>query len=269
MCLILLAHRVDPKYPFVLAANRDEFFARPTRQAQFWDEQPSTKNLLAGKDLELGGTWLGINKQGRFAAVTNIRDPSQQSKPPRSRGELCLNFLKGSESAQQYLQSLQGDLHLYAGFNLLIGDGDKLFYLHNHGVHANTSSGNKFTELPPGVYGLSNGLLNAPWPKISKGVKGLQNLIDQSGEPSTDSLIALMQDRQQADDNELPETGVSLELERQLSPAFISNPQRQYGSRCSSAIIVDDKRQMRFSELNYDSRGEPTERHFYRFKLAH
>jgi len=258
MCLILFAHQCHPKYPLVVAANRDEFFRRPTAQAHWWDRN-SEIAVLAGKDLELGGTWMGISRSGRFAAVTNIRDPSQTSAKPKSRGLLCADYLFGCLPPQDYLATLATSLQDFAGFNLLLGDGDNLYYLNN-----GANQDNAVRSLPPGVFGLSNGLLDAPWPKVTKGKQGLQQLLTKPT-LDTDSLITLMADRNQANDGELPDTGVPLELERTLSAAFISNAQRLYGTRCSTALLMHADKQIRFSEQNYDSAGQAEQRHFYQF----
>lgn len=259
MCLILIAHQADSRYPLVVAANRDEFFARPTRQANFWPDAESAIPLLAGKDLRAGGTWLGMTATGRFAAVTNIRDPSQTEPKARSRGELTLDFLQGGASPAQYAAALSQQFDDYAGFNLLLGDREDLYYLNNH--HK------VMARLQPGVYGLSNGLLDAPWPKIVTGRTALQSMLNDAGQLSTDQLIALMTNPTEAPDEALPATGVSRELERKLSSMFIRNPERDYGTMCSTAIIVDAQRNCRFSEQNYTDTGDPETAHFYQFKL--
>jgi uncharacterized protein with NRDE domain len=258
MCLILFAHQAVPDYPLVVAANRDEFFARPSRHADFWSDQNQQQEILAGKDLVAGGTWLGITRSGRFAAVTNIRDPSQREHKPRSRGELTLHFLRGTQSPEHYCSKLAADFDQFAGYNLLVGDQGSLYYVNNfEGTIA---------ALEPGVYGLSNGLLNSPWPKVSRGQAKLESLLQLPQSLDTDALIDIMADRQQAADAELPNTGVPIELERQLSSTFIFNPDRQYGTRCSTAIIQGHAAAgtpTRFAELNFDANGAATSRHFF------
>lgn len=260
MCLILFAYQTDPRYSLVVAANRDELFARPTQQAMFWKDDNSGREILSGKDLLAGGTWLGMSRQGHFAAVTNIRDPLQTEKKPKSRGELTKRFLAGTTTAEEYSNSLSGDFGLFAGYNLLVGDGHSLWYINNFESIVQ--------QLEPGYYGLSNGILNSDWPKITHGKQALEKLVADPGSLSTDSLIDIMNSRERASDADLPDTGVAVELERILSSAFIENPERQYGTLCSTAIITETGGQCRFSEQNYNDRGQRGERHFYDFTLA-
>jgi len=259
MCLIIIAFKADPRYPLVVAANRDEFFTRETAQADFWTGESSTQQVLAGRDLVAGGTWLGISRSGRFAAVTNIRDPSQTKPGSRSRGELCRNFLAGEESPQQYCDSLRPTFAEFAGYNLLIGDAISLIYVNNQQEN--------ICEVEPGIHGLSNGLLNSAWPKVEQGKRSLQTLLDSKQDLGTDHLIAMMNDRSQAADIDLPDTGVAIELERKLSAAFIQNTERHYGTLCSSAVIFDDSGEIRFSEQNYDESGAKTECHYYHLQI--
>ncbi len=259
MCLILFAHQFESRYPLVVAANRDELYSRPSRHADFWPKTEVSKQLLAGKDLQAGGTWLGLGANGRFAAVTNIRDPSQPERKIRSRGELTLDFLQGNSSPEDYSGQLQTRFDEYAGFNLLIGDRESLFYLNNlHRVRE---------RLSAGVYGLSNGLLNSPWPKVSRGRRQLQQLLQSTADLTTDQLLAIMNDRTEAPDSELPDTGIPIELERKLSSAFIHNSERRYGTLCSTAIIVDANQQCRFSEQNFSDTGNATAAHYYEFSF--
>lgn len=259
MCLIIFAYQADSRYSLVVAANRDEFFSRSSRDAEFWKDNGSHSRILGGKDLVAGGTWLGLTTSGRFAAVTNIRDPSQAERKPKSRGELSLNFLAGTETPAAYCQSLGSHFNQYAGYNLLIGDGNEMFYLNNLEAELH--------QLVPGIYGLSNGQLNSPWPKIEHGRQQLKLLLDCDAELTTDQLIPMMGNRTQAKDTDLPDTGIPLELERRLSSAFIQNPERQYGTRCSTAIIVASNGETRFSEQNYDESGNRAAAHFFKFNL--
>jgi len=257
MCLIIFAHQLDRRYPLVLAANRDEFFNRATDQANFWVGSESTQAILAGKDLMAGGTWLGVTKTGRFAAVTNIRDPSQLEQKPRSRGELTLNFLAGHQSPHEYCDLLSERFDEFAGYNLLVGDKQTMYYVNN--------LEQKLWQLDAGLYGLSNGLLNSSWPKVNQGRSELQHLLEAEQPLTTDRLIAMMNNRTRASDEELPDTGLPVELESKLSAAFIQNPQRRYGTRCSTAIIIESTGDTRFTEQNYDDFGNATERHFFQF----
>lgn len=255
MCLIIFAHQALDRYPLVVAANRDEFFTRETAEAAFWSSDHP--DVLGGRDLLAGGTWLGLSRQGRFAAVTNIRDPSQLEVKPRSRGELTREFLTGAQSARDYCRDLEQHFDDYAGYNLLVSDGRDLCYVNNlHG---------RIEVLEPGIYGLSNGLLNNDWPKVRRGRERLASLLEQPELLKTDALLGLMADRQPASDDELPDTGVPLELERKLSSAFIHNPERLYGTRCSSAVILSAEGRHRFSERNFDDQGETGSSHYFQF----
>lgn len=226
MCLILVAYRYHPKYELVLAANRDEYYDRPTAPMAFWEDAP---DLLAGRDLAAGGTWFGITRQGRFAAITNYRDPSALRPDAPSRGPLVSDYLRDRESAWDYLQSLLPRAALYNGFNLLLGDTAGLFYYSNQGGAPQA--------LEPGLYGLSNHLLGTPWPKVRRGLEGLAALLDETTELDTEALLRLLEDRRRAPDHLLPNTGVDLEWERLLSPLFIESP--NYGTRSSTILRID------------------------------
>ncbi|SDO53720.1 NRDE family protein [Pseudomonas jinjuensis] len=229
MCLIVFAWRPGHTIPLVVAANRDEFYARPTLPLAAWEEAPA---LYAGRDLEAGGTWLGIAPGGRFAALTNIRDPGQPVGA-RSRGELVAGFLLGSEAPLEYLHHVQRRAGEYSGFNLLVGDARQLCYF-------NPRTGLP-RELEAGVHGLSNAALDTPWPKLERARAALRESLAQ---PDTDSLLALLADTQRPEDERLPETGVGLATERLLSSVFIAS--QNYGTRASTALIVhaDGRREM-------------------------
>jgi uncharacterized protein with NRDE domain len=259
MCLIFIGHRSHKDMPLIVAANRDEFFARETRQAHCWDD-----GVIAGRDGRAGGTWLGIGPNLRFAAITNRRGNAPR-EGIRSRGELTANFLRGSATPADYAASIAENGQDYAGFNLLIGDADSLYYLNNE-VQATPR------ELAPGYYGLSNGVLDEPWPKVSKGKQRFQELASQASSLTTDRLIELMDDREKAPDHELPSTGLSLALERRLSSAFIQNEKgasedvlgvQDYGTLCSTALLFTREGERRFHERNYDAEGRPTQSHFF------
>ena len=259
MCLILFSHQAESRFPLVVAANRDELYSRPTRPADFWPDSESATAVLAGKDLLAGGTWLGITRGGRFAAVTNIRDPSQAEQKARSRGELTLGFLQDSSSPGEFSAQVQSRFGEYAGFNLLVGDRESMYYMNNFE--------NVREELAPGVYGLSNGLLNSPWPKVERGRALLTQMLDADHSPDTDKLLRMMNDRTEAADAELPDTGVPRALERILSSSFIYNPDRSYGTLCSTAIIVDANGNCRFAEQNYNAKGRPAAAQYYEFDM--
>ena len=224
MCLIVFAWKLIPACPLVLAANRDEFFERPTQAASWWDDAP---HVYAGRDLQAGGTWLGTDKRGRFAALTNIRNGSVQRAEARSRGELVADFLRGDLSAKDYLQKLKTSAGDYNGFNLLLGDANAAYWFSNH-------AGSPEQSLEPGIYGLSNGALDTPWPKVLRAKAQFASLLCQ-GAPD-DAYFEMLADTTQASDVRLPDTGVSLEWERRLSPIYIESP--DYGTRASSLLRI-------------------------------
>lgn len=246
MCLILFAHHTHPELPFVVAANRDEFYGRATRPAQFW---PEAGELLAGKDLVAGGTWLGIARNGRFAAITNFREGQRPlDNTALSRGLLTRDFLLGTDTAQHYADQLLVKAHQYSGFNLLIKDSETLIYCSN--------IDSSLTVLPPGYYGLSNHLLNTPWPKVTQGVERLKHNLqnfngDDHGERQglSNALLQMLADPTPAADTELPATGIPLDREKLLSSAFIQTP--QYGTCCSTSVIQTADNQVLFTEKNY------------------
>ena len=231
MCLIVFAWRPGTARPLIVAANRDEFHARPTQALAAWEDAPG---VYAGRDLEAGGTWLGVGPQGRFAALTNIRDP-RQALGPRSRGELVAAFLQGELGVEAYLDLVASRSGQYSGFNLLVGDAGQLGYLHARDAAPRL--------LEPGVYGLSNAGLDTPWPKLVKARSGLEKLLE-SAEP--EQLLSLLADGEPAADSELPETGVGLATERLLSSVFIAS--QNYGTRASTVLIVDDRGRRRMVE---------------------
>lgn len=241
MCLILFAYKIHPKYKFILAANRDEFYERPTASAGFWDDAPY---ILAGRDLALGGTWLGVTKNGRFAAVTNYRNPAQ-SKGKLSRGNLVSDFLRGNDGVWDFLQAVESNANDFTGFNLLVGDFGKVNP--EFAYFSNRRKGIKI--LDAGVYGLSNAFLDTPWQKVLKGKAGLAKIIAEKGEMSLDSLFNLLQDRSFAKDKDLPETGIGLDRERLLSSMFIETP--IYGTRSSCVLLIGNDNSISFSEESF------------------
>ncbi|WHY01245.1 NRDE family protein [Neobacillus sp. DY30] len=228
MCLILFAHKVHPEYRLIVAANRDEFYQRPTAPAHFWEDNPE---ILAGRDLEKMGTWMGVTKKGRFAALTNFRNPNEVTEGKRSRGELVSGALKYDGDIIQYMKSLTRNNEVYPGYNLLAGDGDHLYYYSN--------VGQELGRLTPGIYGVSNHLLNTEWPKVQLGKAGLTEIINNKQSDIVESLLTLLQKADQATDEKLPQTGVSLELERMLSPMFIKS--ENYGTRSSTVLLMSEK----------------------------
>jgi uncharacterized protein with NRDE domain len=235
MCLILFAYRQHVDYPFVVIANRDEYYARPTRHAQWWDDA----DIFAGRDLEAGGTWLGVNHHGHFAAVTNVREPGSMQAGKKSRGELTRGYLSATQTTEEYLQQLAPHDQDYAGFNLMLADQRGLWFYSNrdHGIK----------RIQPGIYGISNGGFDESWPKLSSGKTELATLL--AGNIDETELMAILTDHETAEDHELPTTGVSLDIERLLSSRFIRSP--EYGTRACSVVTIDANNQVRFSEQNY------------------
>ncbi|WP_286913078.1 MULTISPECIES: NRDE family protein [unclassified Pseudomonas] len=238
MCLIVFAWRPGHALPLIVAANRDEFYARPTQALAAWQDAPG---VHAGRDLEAGGTWLGVGPQGRFAALTNIREPGQPLGP-RSRGELVAGFLQGELGVEAYLDQVASRSGQYSGFNLLVGDRDRLGYLHARDAAPQL--------LEAGVYGLSNAGLDTPWPKLVKARTGLEGLLE-SAQPQ--QLLALLADAEPAADSELPETGVGVATEKLLSSVFIAS--QNYGTRASTVLIVDDQGRRRLIERSFGPFG--------------
>lgn len=242
MCLLIFAHQVSDQYPLLLAANRDEFHARPTAVSDFWAEYPE---LLAGKDLEQGGTWMGVTRSGRFAAVTNYRDPARTAAAPRSRGELPMAYLTGTQNPQSYLRELEARAQEYAGFNLLVGDSRSLWYFTN-------SDTLEPQCLAPGIYGLSNARLDTPWPKVTAGKARLQALVD-AGPLSHDALAAVVSDRQLADQRDLNALHLDGSMEPILSAQFIVT--EAYGTRSSSTLRIDAQGHTGWRERSFDTEG--------------
>lgn len=223
MCTLLFAVDSHPRYRLVVAANRDEFYARPTAAAGWWDDAP---DVLAGRDLQAGGTWLGVTRGGRWAALTNIRDPKDVRVGAPSRGALVAEFLRGDAPPADYLRAIEAAR--YAGFNLVVGDAEATWYL--------SQRSDAPRRLAPGVYGVSNGLLGDPWPKVERGKASLRALLARP-EIVAEALLSLLADASPAADAELPDTGVGLALERALSPLFVEMP--GYGTRSSTALTIE------------------------------
>ena len=244
MCLILLALQQHPSYKLILAANRDEYYDRPSAPPAFWNESPG---LLAGRDLRSGGTWLGITKKGRIAAITNYRDPASIKRNAPSRGWLVRDFLVGSEGTMEYLGKVRQEGGKFNGFNLLVGVRDELCWYSNR-------SG-EIAKLSRGLHGISNRLLDTPWPKVIRGTQGISQILGKDVEISTEILFDLLQDRTQASEEILPDTGVGIEWERILSPVFIVSP--TYGTRSSTLILIDKKDQVTFIDRTFNSHRQP------------
>jgi uncharacterized protein with NRDE domain len=257
MCLVLVVWRVHPLYPCLVAANRDEFHTRPAARAEWWRDHPQ---ILAGRDLTAGGTWLGLTRTGRFAALTNYRDPEQRRTGAPgivtpSRGALVTAMLESGASVAEGLAYLRGVGANYNAFNLIFSDGERL------GIYESVLRQGR--ELGPGIYGLSNHLLDTPWPKVQNAKSRLESaLLEMAG---TAPLLALLRDDRPAPDAQLPQTGVSLEWERLLSSAFVRAP--DYGTRCSTIIRIDTRRRAYFDEWSWDCVGADIGRISLRFEL--
>ena len=243
MCLILFACNAHPDYRLILAANRDEFYDRPSAPADFWNSHPQ---MLAGMDLKEKGTWLGVTKEGKFAAITNYRDPASWKADAPSRGKLVSRYLTGSAGPEKYLRNVVKKADIYNGFNLLLGDGADLFVYSNRG---------NIQKLSPGIYGLSNELLDAPWPKVRRGKKLLKKALAQKGTELEEALFELLSDRAAPPDRNLPDTGIGLEWERLLSTMFIKSP--VYGTRSSTLLFIGKNRRVKLIEKIYNGEEEP------------
>lgn len=237
MCLILFAYECHERYKLIVAANRDEIYQRPSLALAYWPDSP---NILAGRDLEGQGTWLGINTQGRWAALTNFRDPFYQISDPLTRGRLVSGYLRENEPPRQYLAKVSEERRNYRPFNLLVGDLETLYYY--------SPLKNRLTEIEPGVHGLSNSFLDTPWPKVRKGKRLLADFLKQQV-ILPQELLELLMDQEVFEDHHLPDTGVGIEWERLLSSIYITSP--TYGTRASSVLLVDRNNHVSFIERSF------------------
>jgi uncharacterized protein with NRDE domain len=236
MCLIFISINQHPRYKLVVAANRDEFYNRRTAPANFWEDAPE---ILGGRDLEAGGTWLGVNRRGGISMITNYRDPKNINPSAPSRGKLVSDFLNSDVGGAQYLRNIKEPAS-YNGFNLITGSVNKLYYFSNYreGI----------SELESGLFGLSNHLLDTPWPKVTKGKQMMQDLLRNPFD--TKDLFQLLSNEGIASDDMLPDTGIGIVRERALSAMFIKSP--GYGTRCSTVILVDYDNKLSFTERVYN-----------------
>jgi len=234
MCLIVFAFKNHPRFDLIFAANRDEFYGRPTRAAQFWDDHPT---MLAGKDLSGGGTWMGINRRGQFAALTNFRDPSISKENAPSRGEIVINYLKQKKNPTAFLKQLHSRSAKYMGFNILAGTPAGVMHYSNQENTINT--------VEAGVHGLSNHLLDTPWPKVKRAKSGLKTLLSQASFEE-EALFDILRHDRPAPNNELPDTGIPDDLEKQISPVFIKG--EEYGTRSSTILLIDKSGTVTFEE---------------------
>lgn len=253
MCLLLLSLRTNPNYKLILAANRDEFYERPTALLHNWEDQPE---LFAGKDLKENGTWLGITKKGKISAITNYRDMSKIINDAPTRGKLVTDFLLNDMSTEKYSDVLLEKAGIYNGYNLIYGNIDTLYYFSN--------INKKRVRLSTGIYGLSNHLLDSPWPKVVKS-KNIFTKILEEPNPPKEKLFDLLRDDEIYPDESLPETGLGKELERMVSPIFTVT--EKYGTRCSSVILVDMDNNVEFTERSYNNKDKDLTTNSFSFKI--
>jgi len=248
MCLLVLAWRCHPRHRLVVAANRDEFHARAAAPLGPWDP-PSV--VIGGRDLLAGGAWFAVDTRRRFGIVTNFREFGRRRRSAPSRGGLIPAYLSGDLAPGEYLRQLETDAPGYAGFNLLVGDGNTLWYASNRA--------DQFArELPPGIYGLSNEFLDTPWPKLLRVRARFTRLLEEprsaGGERLADGLFEMLADREPAPPDTVPPGDLSPEWARKLSAPFVLDP--SYGTRCSTVLTIGDET-LRFTERRFDAAGSP------------
>ena len=254
MCLIVFANNHHPHYRLVLGANRDEYRDRPTDPAGYWADHPQ---VLAGRDRQAGGTWLGVTRDGKVAAVTNYRDPRQQTVDPPSRGRLVADYLTGTMDIAAFQSLLNRDGDIYDGFNLLYGTVDQLYYFTNRGG----SSG----PIQAGIHALSNHLLDTRWPKVLVARKRLETTLAMTAfEP--DDIFTALADPAPFADTLLPDTGIGLERERGLSPLFIEGS--VYGTRSTTVVLIDRDNHVTFRERCFDDHHQVTADTQFEFRIA-
>jgi uncharacterized protein with NRDE domain len=239
MCLIIFGLKAHPRYKLVMIANRDEFYARPSLEAHFWEENAQ---VLAGKDLQAGGTWLGVHKKGRFSALTNYRDPKNIKENAPSRGDLITNYLLDNIDPLKYMFQVQLKAAQYNGFNLLVGDSEDVFYYSNYSK--------SIQKVSSGVHGLSNHLLDTYWYKVALGKEKLENYLNNHQELKVLELLDLLEDESKPEDeSHIQQTGLSIEQEKMLSSMFIRSP--LYGTCCSTVFLWDNNDEITFVEKTY------------------
>jgi uncharacterized protein with NRDE domain len=254
VCLILFANEASSRYQLVLAANRDEFYSRPTAPAGFWEEAP---NILAGRDLKSGGSWMGVTRSGKIAAVTNFRGSGKVWEDAPSRGNLVSDFLMSGESPDVFIDRLRTRARNYNGFNLLLGSAEGLWWYSNQYDEPH--------RIIPGIHGLSNHLLDTPWAKVKRGRRALEDLLVGEKEITPEQVFPILEDHSPAADDELPDTGVGLELERVLSAPFIRT--QDYGTRSSTVLLIEHTGSVTFVERSFNPRDESQKETRYEFRL--
>ncbi|TKD71519.1 NRDE family protein [Pseudalkalibacillus hwajinpoensis] len=252
MCLIGIALNAHEKYPFILVANRDEFYERPTERAHFWEDEPE---ILAGRDLKAMGTWLGVTTTGKIAALTNYREPGEKPQE-KSRGDLPLDYLRTNLGINTYLEDVNAKRTEYNGFNLIAGHFNELYYYSNRQ--------NEIKQLQDGIHGLSNHLLNTSWPKVDRLKDDISCYLSQNAEIDINQLFEMLNQADPASDDALPETGVPIEWERMLSPIFIASD--SYGTRAQTVITVTNQGQVTFTER---SKGQKNDERYFEFSINH
>ncbi|MEE8546524.1 MAG: NRDE family protein [bacterium] len=243
MCTLAFAFRTFENYPLIFLGNRDEFYDRPTTPAVFWKD---AHNLLAGRDMKYGGTWLGLTRRGRFATITNYRDLKSHREHLLSRGIMTSGYLLGKNDPVDYLKEVDSQKDSYNWFNLLVGDINRLYYYSNRSGETQ--------NLEPGIYGLSNHFLNTPWPKVNRIKELLNGHMAEFSTPSTETLFEILANSERTEDDQLPDTGIGLDWERVLSSIFITSP--TYGTRNSTVLIIDDKNKVTFAEKFFRSAND-------------
>jgi uncharacterized protein with NRDE domain len=252
MCILFIAVDEHPDYPLIIAANRDEFYARPTAASEFW---PDENTILAGKDLQSGGTWMGINRNGHLAALTNYRDPTQLNNDCPSRGQLVSDYLLTMDSA--YDEILKDTSNDYNGYNLLYGHWRDLRVFNN--------TDNTLHKLTRGFYGLSNAYLNTPWPKVSMGTELFRDYCQSAEHIQPEGLFDLLMDGRKAAPDDLPDTGIGHEWEHILSSIFIQSP--DYGTRSSTVLLIDNNGHSQWFERSLDATGNFESEQAYAFDI--
>jgi uncharacterized protein with NRDE domain len=247
MCLIVFAWQAHPRYRLVLGANRDEFHARPSAPLGWWADAP---DILGGRDLQAGGTWLALSRSGRFATVTNYREDLAPHPDARSRGELVSNFLSGKAAALPFAEKLEGEN--YAGFSLLAGrlaqENSELVYVSNRGDPARV--------LEPGLYGLSNASLDTPWPKLLRSKARLAALLEDEGDLTSEAVLALLADREPGSSEDIADAiadDLPPETARAIAAPFVVTP--AYGTRCSTVVMADTDGKVEIHERRFDNTG--------------
>lgn len=252
MCTILFSWQERPDYPLVLIANRDEFYERPTSVANWWDDHP---DVLGGRDLQAGGTWMGVNKNGKFAALTNFRKWPLTGQYSTSRGDLVRNFLTTDVEPESFNEVLKETGESYEGFNLLFGNGSTLMHYSNRGASGGL--------LIPSLYGLSNHLLDTPWPKVKNGKAVLRHSLSNGQLPDSETFFNILENREEAPEKDLPDTGIGLEKEKLLSALFVNMP--GYGTRVSTIITIDHQSHVNFIERSHDLKQDQQ----FQFRIQH